>query len=719
MGKDISKSYQEQEKAIKEKQISFNLNVYFIGDDISFIYQRFEKLKSNPNSGIFFYWNLFYQKGNYETQLKAMSDTFRKHLEKFEEDPKKNTFKELIIIKMKERNNDKIEEIFQIFASDKDDVYCPFIIFFFDKTGNEFEKVEPNKEVYYISPLKVFTFKYDFFESESIKEFLNCLIRICSYYNELGEQFFIWTKDSEKPIGYDLIRANFNSYINIFCLGRTGSGKSTFLNNFFKEKKSKQGGTGRSTTTKIVRFGINDCPIKIYDVPGFEDDKTIDKVNCKLIQTTSEMNTDKDKIHIILYFINNKEETMIYEMEKKIIDTLKKNNKDVRIIFVSTHSSIDPFLFQNGIPPKLKKKYDKIKEKTKKIIKAISSTFGEPYTYGQYFQEDSIIQKNLIFVNLEKDYENDIEPFGFDKVIQSIYNTIIEGNDLNQLAKVKEKLAHAIINKIQNNDDLNKEIEECLSKGYLLKHTTFAIHKEKAIMEAQKVYDGMFSFGKTLLTISPFFRDVKLGVIKFQKYQFKKELNRIFGFNIKSKNFDDNPNETEYEKINREFIEKVENKKDISKKEVVMNQIKKDYNENEVNSTWIISNEVIGAVSFAFLFGGPVLFSIGAIGVVGTSYISYNLFKKDCTEYFEQYKKHYEEYKYQSLYNFIISVLNGIVYMKEYIKDLNLNSKAVPSIENVKKIVKESIVIDFKIAIGSGKTLENEDEIINNIYYFN
>jgi hypothetical protein len=410
---------------------------------------------------------------------------------------------------------------------------------------------------------------------------------------------------------------------------------------------------------------------------------------------------------------------MIYEMEKKIIDTLKKNNKDVRIIFVSTHSSIDPFLFQSGIPPKLKKKYDKIKEKTKKIIKAISSTFGEPYTYGQYFQEDSIIQKNLIFVNLEKDYENDIEPFGFDKVIQSIYNTMIEGNDLNQLAKVKEKLAYAIINKIPNNNDLNKEIEECLSKGYLLKHTTFAIHKEKAIMEAQKVYDGMFSFGKTLLTISPFFRDVKLGVIKFQKYQFKKELNRIFGFNIKSKNFDDNPNETEYEKINREFIEKVENKKDISKKEVVMNQIKKDYNENEVNSTWIISNEVIGAVSFAFLFGGPVLFSIGAIGVVGTSYISYNLFKKDCTEYFEQYKKHYEEYKYQSLYNFIISVLNGIVYMKEYIKDLNLNSKAVPSIENVKKIVKESIVIDFKIAIGSGKTLENEDEIINNIYYFN
>ena len=97
------------------------------------MYQRFEKLKSHPNSGIFFYWNLFYQEGNYETQLKAMSEIFRKHLEKFEDDPKKNTFKEVIIIKMKERNDDKIDEIFKIFASDKEDVYCPFIIFFLIK----------------------------------------------------------------------------------------------------------------------------------------------------------------------------------------------------------------------------------------------------------------------------------------------------------------------------------------------------------------------------------------------------------------------------------------------------------------------------------------------------------------------------------------------------------------------------------------------------------
>ena len=36
------------------------------------------------------------------------------------------------------------------------------------------------------------------------------------------------------------------------------------------------------------------------------------------------MNADIDKIHLILYFINNQEETLIYEMEKKIIETLKR-----------------------------------------------------------------------------------------------------------------------------------------------------------------------------------------------------------------------------------------------------------------------------------------------------------------------------------------------------------------------------------------------------------
>ena len=698
-----------------KKEVSFDLNIYFIGDEIDIMYNRFEALKSNPKSGIFCFWNYFYIQGDYETQLKEMSEIYSKNLEKFEKDPVNNTFKEVIIVKMKEKDDAKVEKILDTFASDKKDVYCPFIIFFFDSKGDEFPQVKFDEDIYYISPLKVFSFKFDTLESQSTQDFHKRLFRICSYYNELGDQFLIWPKDSEEPIAYDLINSEFNSYVNIFCLGKTGSGKSTFLNKFFKEKKSKQGGTGKSTTTKIVRFGVDKIPIRIYDIPGFEDDKTIDKVNHKLIQTTSEMTTDKDKIHLILYFINNKDETLIYEMERKIIETLKKNNNDVRIIFVMTHSSIDPYTLKTEKKSKLKRKFDIMKDKVNKAINVISAIYGEPYTYNSgYFEQDSIIQKNLIFVNLENDYENEIKPFGFDKVIRSIYATITEGNDLTQLSKINEKLVFTIINKTKNNEELNKYLQECLSKGYILKHTSFANQRERAMKEAQKLYDNMFSLGKTILTISPFVRDIKLGVIKYQKYQFKKQLNRIFGFNIKDPNFDYNPNETDYEKMNRKFIEKNENKE----KEGLINEIRKDYHANEVKSTWIVSNEIAGYVSYSFLFGGPVLFTIGAIGLAGTSYISYKQFKTDCTEYFEQYKKHYEEYKYLSLYNFINSVVFIIRYLEEYIIKLENNDDAAPpNVENLEKSVNHSIEENLKTAKGDDQNLANVEEIRNSISF--
>ena len=716
MGNKISKSYKEQENAIKNGEISFDLNIYFIGEKASYIYQNFCNLKQNDKSGVFCYWNYFYHNGEYSEQVKEMSNLFTKKQELFEKDPEKNTFKEVIVIYMKERDEQKIDEIFQNFAGGKHDVFCPFIIFFFECQENEPKQVVPEEENYYISPLKVFTFKFDTPNSEPLRQFNKCLFRICSYFNELGDQFFIWNKDSDEPIVYDLVNCDFNAYINIFCLGKTGSGKSTFLNKFFRAKKSKQGGTGRSTTTKIVRFGIDNIPIRIYDIPGFEDEETIEKVNNKLIQAATDMTSDRDKIHLILYFINNKEETMVYKMEKKIIDTLKENNKDVRIIFILTHSIIDPYSIQDEKKVKQRRKVDIVKDKVRKAINVISSAFGDSYGYN-YFEKDSLTQKNLIFVNLEKDYESDREPFGFDKVIQSIYSTISEGNDVNQLNLFNQKIAVALINKVKNDDKLNNEIKEFLSKGYLLKHISFDVQKEKAFKEAQKLYDGMFSIGKTLLTISPFWRDVKLGIIKYQKYQFKKKLNKIFGFNIESKGFDYNPNETDYEKLNREQIEKMDNKDNFAKKQDLIKDIRKEYNANEVSSGWIIGNEVVGAICFGCLFGGPILLPIGAVGLAGSSYISFKTFKDDCTEYFEQYKKHYEEYKYYSIFNFINSIKLGMIYMEKYI--ISLDDQAAPQVDNILDSFKRSIEDNIKTAEGTEKKQVNESEITSNIPFLN
>ena len=127
---------------------------------------------------------------NYEEQKEEMYKEFKKLQDKFKDDPK-NPFKELIITKFKKREEDKIKDIFDKCGIDED-VYCPFIIFLFDKenkegnsleTPNEEEKLEnifPDQEEYNISPLKVFTFFFDRYESESTKELFERLIRIYS-----------------------------------------------------------------------------------------------------------------------------------------------------------------------------------------------------------------------------------------------------------------------------------------------------------------------------------------------------------------------------------------------------------------------------------------------------------------------------------------------------------------------------------------------------------
>jgi len=157
---------------------------------------------------------------------------------------------------------------------------------------------------------------------------------------------------------------------------------------------------------------------------------------------------------------------------------------------------------------------------------------------------------------------------------------------------------HGIINKTNNNEELNKNIEDCLSNGYLLQHTTLSLQKEKVLIEAQKLYNSMFTIGKTFICISPYARDLKLSLFKYQKYQFKQKLNQIFRFNIKSNIFDkDNQNETEYEKINRKFYENMGRIGDSKKKEDILKEIQKDYHENEVNSSWILFNEFVGIIS--------------------------------------------------------------------------------------------------------------------------
>ena len=710
MGNNQTSSYDEQTKAIKNKMISFELNLYFIGNDICSLCDNMEKEKNQGKGGVVSYWNFFYYTGNYEEQLINIKSSFLNRLNNFKEDITKK-FKEVIIVKLSKKDENKINEILNIFAKEKD-VYCPFIIFLLEEgenSGKEIDSIIPDKDEYDISPLKVFTLLFDKNANDSTGILFNHLLRICSYYNELGDNFVIWNKDGKEPISYNLVNDDFPAYINIFCLGKTGCGKSTFLNKFFNEKRSKEGGTGKSTTSKIVRYGIENIPIRFYDIPGFENDETINSVFKKLKDKTNEMNNDKDKIHLLLYFINFQEETLFYDMEKKILDIIKENNNKIKIIFILTHCLINPYNCDFNKKNKKTKKI--IASKIEKIINIITNNFGENYSIeNNYFRKDSIIQDNLILVNLVEDYER--EEFGFDKVMESIYEALSIGNSKEDLKLIIEKLLNAISNKIKLDEEYDEQIEKYLKQSYILSQTTFATQREKALKEAEKCYNNMFSFGKTALVLSPIFREAKLGFMKYQKTKFKKKLKKIFGYSIIEK--DDESNN-----INEKYIEEKEKDKDNKEKEELWNEVRKEYHKGEVKSGWIVANEIAGYASYALFAAGPIGWCLGGAGLIGTSYISYKQFEKDCTEYYSQYKKHFEEYKYYSFINFIITIFIGIKYFEKYIFNLKQKNKKniiiSPKSNEIIKDIKENIIDILKIIEKNSNINNRFNDIINKI----
>ena len=668
MGSKQTNSYEEQKKAIENGEISFDINIYLIGENIKSMYDLMEKTTKEENGSLFSYWNYYFIEGEYENQLKESSKKFIEKQNAFIKNPVKNKFKEVIIFKFKKKESNKIDEIFQLFCSEED-YLCPFIIFLFeedDYPGGGVEKIVPDEDNYLVSPYKIYTLKFENNDYFFLLTFHHILLRFCSYYNELGDKIIVWPKNHNIPIEYNLIEGEYNSYINIFCLGRTGCGKSTFLNKFFKEKRSKEGGTGKSTTSKIIRFGIDRVPIRFYDIPGFEDKEKIKVVINKLTEKRNEMNNDRDTIHIILYFINYQVKTIFFEMEKNIIETLRVNNKDVKIIFVLTHSINDPYdlvkLEENN--PKKKLLLNKIDA----IAINVKNLFGNTYSYEKgYFQKGSLLQKNIVFVNFFLDEHSESKVFGYDKIIKALVESISSGITKEDLKNMDLKIQGYRAGESKENEKLNEEIKNYIMKNDILKNSTFFVEKDRAIEEATNLYKSLFTYGKIFTSFCPIIKDFKMGINKYQKTQFKKQLRRIFGFTIKNESFQDVKND--YFQMIKQYIKENEEQKANNDKKNTVEEIRDGYHKSEVNSGYIIANEAAGYASYALLFN-PVTFVFGGIGLFGTSYISYNQFKKDCTEYFEQYKNHYEEYKYDSLSDCIETLISSIEYFEKIMKEL-------------------------------------------------
>jgi len=153
------------------------------------------------------------------------------------------------------------------------------------------------------------------YNENNVMEVFICLLKICSYYNELGDSFQFPIVDKENEMVSNIVdhsgqihlsgSRDSNPYkINILICGRSGVGKSTFINLFLSEKRCKEG-KGISVTRKIVKYNHPYFPISIYDTPGFTETEEMGKVWKKIEHLNDDLMKGSDKIHMIWFLINS------------------------------------------------------------------------------------------------------------------------------------------------------------------------------------------------------------------------------------------------------------------------------------------------------------------------------------------------------------------------------------------------------------------------------
>lgn len=128
--------------------------------------------------------------------------------------------------------------------------------------------------------------------------------------------------------------------VNILLAGKTGVGKSTLVNNVFREKLATTG-IGRPITKHLRRISKEDVPIVLYDTRGLElGSKAQDEVK-KEIFDTIKRNKEKRKereIHLVYYCINANSS----RIETEELALIKELSKKVPVLIVLTQSIGQP-----------------------------------------------------------------------------------------------------------------------------------------------------------------------------------------------------------------------------------------------------------------------------------------------------------------------------------------------------------------------------------------
>ena len=306
-------------------------------------------------------------------------------------------------------------------------MHQPFVIIFTNKDLNVFQyeiKKKINEELDddflpYFDMDNIFVHKNN---NEGYKKVILSIIKVYRYFNQLGDSFFKQLPQliDMENIDKEIQHLSFTHYFNILLCGRTGTGKSTFINKIMGEKKSftlkyQSAGTYRNNYYIHKKY-----PIKIIDVCGFaegnEGKETQKKLNAIFNQDINDIIIDepmndiftfygdkRNNIHLLLYFTVYKDKYDILPGELPIIFEARDHN--IPIIFIVNKCADE--LFEK---PKKRKILDK---------------------------EIEMARKNTDFKDYKTFYINCITKRGFDELLEGIYEqfkkNIISDQNLEKL----------------------------------------------------------------------------------------------------------------------------------------------------------------------------------------------------------------------------------------------------------------------------------------------
>ena len=316
---------------------------------------KFELIKFKKN------WiidNIYYLPGFYNT-VKDKENDFMELLGFNMED---FGYRKLIIIFDEEKILDFIIKIIKKFYKNQ-----IFILLFTEQNINEL-KMKINSKL----NEKLKETHLSFFDSNNIfiyenskdgfKKSIISMVKVFNYFNQLGDGFYKQIIN-EKKYNIKGLEDEFNNlfkthYFNILLYGKTGSGKSSFINKFFGEKKSFTLNNISIGTERNNFYIHKKYPIKIIDVCGFaegnESEKNLEKLKLIYNKDSSNILIDepmndifnfyqdkRNNIHLLIYFnfLGDKydicpgDQPVIYDIIEKKIPIVFVVNKCTDLIF--------------------------------------------------------------------------------------------------------------------------------------------------------------------------------------------------------------------------------------------------------------------------------------------------------------------------------------------------------------------------------------------------